>query len=306
MSRRNTMSKLDEELEGRFRGLERPVFVDPDLFTRLVQRRFRRERAKRVGALAVVVALVAVGAGGFALLSGSDRGGAEPATSGPPSFTSQPAVAASLPGVPFPACHVSSVHNFMGTSPYGGIVYMFSRGTSTGACPDVDAGNAYIALDRRGQGNANDTQVFGPIDCFKGCRVFGTPDLDGDAKAELAVVVVDGNGADSIELYRMDPNSDPPFQQINTIVSHKPMPVFFDWGGGGDYRAGAVCSQSSPRTFDVWHARLRDGKWQVVQQFMRLRGTTLIPTGTGKYATSLAGNLPSGGSYFCDSTPPTP
>ncbi len=296
------MSKLDEDLAGRLRALERPVFVDPDLFTRLVRKRSRRERAKRLGAVAFVVGLVAVGAGVFALANRSSRNGIEAATSPTPSFTTQAAVGASLPGVPFPACHATTMPPYSGLA---GTVYLFARGPESGPCPDVASGNAFLALYPDAFRLSSKPTIFGPIECFNSCRVFGSPDLNLKGP-ELAVVIKEREGVDSIELYHVSPHSDPPFELITVVNGGKRKPLRFDWGGIGDYRAGAVCSRSMPRTFDTWHARLHDGKWQVVQHFMRLKGTTAVPSGTGKYATSLAGDLPSGGLDFCDSTPPTP
>jgi hypothetical protein len=296
------MSKLDEELERRFCTSQRPVYVDPSLFTRLVQRRSRRERAKRLGALAFVVGLVAVGAGVFAITSGSDRNGTEPATSDAPSLTAEPAVGAMLPGVPYPACHATTMPGYSGV---GGTVYLFARGPESGLCPDVASGNAFLALYPDFLRLSSKPTIFGPIECFNSCRVFGSPYITLKGP-ELAVVVMEHEGVDTIELYHVEARSETPFMLINVLERGKRTPLRFDWGIHGDYRAGAVCSQSSPRTLDVWHARLEEGKWHVVQQFMRLRGTTMIPSGTGKYATSLAGNLPSGDPDFCDSTRPTP
>jgi hypothetical protein len=294
------MSKLDEELEGRFRALERPVSVDPALFTRLVRRRSRRERAKRLGAVVFVGGLVAAGAGVFALANGSGRNGTEPATSGPPRFTSQPAVGASLPGVPFPACHATTMPEYSGLA---GTVYLFARGPESGPCPDVASGNAFLALYTDAFRLSSKPIIFGPIECFSGCRIFGSPDLNLKGPV-LAVVFMEREGVDTIELYRVTPHSDTPFKLITVVNRGTRKPLRFDWGGTDDYRAGAVCSQSTPRTFDIWRARLLDGKWQVVQHFVRLRGTTAVPSGSGKYSTGLAANLPFGGSDFCDSTPP--
>jgi hypothetical protein len=295
------MSKLDEELERRFRTSQRPVYVDPSLFTRLVQRRSRYERAKRVSAIAFVFVLAAVGAGVFALVSRSERNGTEPATSGAPSFTSQPAVGATLPGVPFPACHATTMPPYSGLA---GTVYLFARGPESGPCPDVASGNAFLALYPAFRLSSKPI-VFGPIECFSGCRIFGSPDLNLRGP-ELAVVIMEREGVDSIELYQVSRHSDTPFKLITVLNGDKRKPLRFNWGGIDDYRAGAVCSQSMPRTFDIWHARFHDGNWHVDQRFMQLKGATAVQSGTATYTTGLAANLPASESDFCDSTPPIP
>jgi hypothetical protein len=183
-------------------------------------------------------------------------------------------------------------------------VYLFARGPESGPCPDLAPGNAFLALYPDFIQLSSKPTIYGPIECFNACRVFGTPDINLQGP-ELAVVVMEHEGVDSIELYHVDAHSDPPFTLINVLDRGKRTPLRFDWGSLGDYRAGAVCSASSPRTLDVWHARLRNGKWQVIQEFIRLKGTTAVLSGTGKYVTGLAGNLPAGDPDFCDSTPPT-
>jgi hypothetical protein len=257
---------------------------------------------KRVGAIAFVSALATVAAGVFVLANGPIQDGTGPAKSGSPSLSSHPAVGASLPGVPFPACHATNMPAYSGV---GGTVYLFARGPESGPCPDVASGNAFLALYPDLLRLSSKPTIFGPIQCFNSCRVFGSPyfNLKGP---ELAVVVMEHEGVDTLELYHVDARSETPFTLINVLERGKRTPLRFDWGIHGDYRAGVVCSQSRPRTVDVWQARLKEGKWQVVEQFMSLRGTTMIPSGTGKYATSLAGNLPSGDPDFCDSTLPTP
>ncbi len=295
------MSKLDEELERRLRGLERPLSVEPALFTRIVKKRSRRERSKRLSAIAFVVVLVAVGAGVFALANDSGTNGLGPAASSNPSYTSQPAVGATLPGIPFPACHASTMPGYSGV---GGTVYLFARGVESKPCPDTRPGNTFLALYPDVMRLSAKPTIFGPIECFHMCRVFGSPDVDLKGP-QLAVVVSDENDVASIELYSVDPHSAVPFTLITILDQGKRKPLRFDWGGSGDYRAGAGCSRSAPRTFVTWHAYLRDGNWHVTQHFMRLRGATAVPNGTGTYATGLAASLPHGDA-FCESTPPTP
>ena len=45
---------------------------------------------------------------------------------------------------------------------------------------------------------------------------------------------------DEIELYKIEPHSDPPFVQVMTIEAGKKVPFSFHWGGRDGYRAGAT------------------------------------------------------------------
>ena len=147
---------------------------------------------------------------------------------------------ATIRGVPYPVCNVSSVSaDFTGAH---GIAYLFSRETGSTCQSVAEADNAFLALDRRGQGRPGDVTVSGAIDCFKGCRVFGAPDLDGDGRAELAVVVVDGDAADSIEFYKVvSSDAGPVFKQV-TYGGTKA--VYTDWGGTANYRSGVECQRA--------------------------------------------------------------
>src|SRR5438552_15109317 len=246
-SRRRTMSKLDEELTGRFGKSERPLPIDPQLFAGLLKRRVRRERMKRASTVGLVLVIGVAGAVAYAL---AERGATvQPGSTATisPALSSEAAVAATIPGVPFPACHATSLNYYSERSEYGSI-YLFGRGTAGAACPELDSRNAYLGLNVGNLGPGPKPQIFGPIDCFTGCRIFGAPDINGDGKPELAVVVVDGTGADEIELYKIEPHSDPPFAQVMTIEAGKKVPFSFDWGGRHGYRSGATCPTTSEPT----------------------------------------------------------
>jgi hypothetical protein len=298
------MSKLDDELTGRFGKAERPLPVDPQLFAGLLKRRIRRERMKRANTVGLVLVIGLAGAMAYAL---AERGatvqpGSTATTS--PALPSQAAVAATIPGVPFPACHATSLNYYSERSEYGSI-YLFGRGKAGAACPELDSRNAYLGFNVGRIGPGPKPIVFGPIDCAQGCRIFGAPDIQGEGRPVLAVVVVDGTGADSIELYRIDPKADPPFTQIDAVVDRKRLPLSFDWGGVGRYRSGANCYTSGPAgTGDelvVWYANERGGVWHLVQRFLRIRGTLFRLDHVERSAGSGAkGFLPDGGGTdFC-------
>ena len=61
------MSKLDDELTGRFGKAERPLPVDPQLFAGLLKRRVRRERLKRASTVGLVLVIGLAGAMAYVL-----------------------------------------------------------------------------------------------------------------------------------------------------------------------------------------------------------------------------------------------
>ena len=306
------MSKLDEELTERFGKAERPLPVDPQLFAGLLKKRARRERMNRASTVGLVLVIGLAGAMAYAL---AERGGSvQPGSTATvsPAFPSQAAVAATIPGVPFPACHPTSLTYL---SPYSaaGSIYLFGRGTAEGPCPELNGRNAYLGLNVGNLGPEPKPQIFGPIDCFTGCRIFGAPDIDGDGRPELAVVVVDGTGADSIELYRIEPHADPPFTQITYLANGKRTPLSFDWGDAGTYRSGAYCFTSGPAgsgprdELVTWYADRSPGAWHLVQRFMRIDGATVqLDHVERSSAVGAAGLLPDGGGTDFCGAPVTP
>jgi hypothetical protein len=300
------MSKLDDDLTERFVKAERPLLADPQLFSGLLRKRVRRERMKRASTVGFVLVIGVAGAMAYAL---AERGATvQPGSTATisPALPSQATVAATIPGVPFPACHATSLNYYSERSEYGSI-YLFGRGTAGAACPELESRNAYLGLNVGNLGPGPKPQIFGPIDCFKGCRIFGAPDIDGDGRPELAVVVVDGTGADSIELYRIHPAADPPFTQVTEVNRESGTPLAFDWGSAPNYRAGANCvTVGKPTTglgdeLDIWHADLRGNTWHLVERFMAIDGDQVhLDHVERSSAVEADGFLPDGGgTNFC-------
>jgi DNA-directed RNA polymerase specialized sigma24 family protein len=290
----------EEALTERFESATRHAGADPQLFERLVTSMTRRATTKRVKTVAVAAVAVALGAGAYAVAHRSPTDRATPT----PTATLEPAIpadAASIPGVPFPACHVSATHSFSGG--WFGVIYVFGRGLPSVSCLKLGPSPVYLALDRGGAGRPKDTVVFGPIECDLGCRAFATGDVDGDGWAELAVVALDAPRADTIHLYRVHPDAVPPFRQITMVAGGERIPFSFQWGGTGAFRAGATCaSASDSRTpnLDVWTATRRGGVWHVEERFYAFQGVTATRVGSRRSSTTRTNLLPGGPSLeFC-------
>jgi DNA-directed RNA polymerase specialized sigma24 family protein len=268
----------DEALTERFNGAARHRQADPQLFERLVASMARRETTRRARTVVAVVLVVAAGAGIVALTERSPMDEASPSPTGGSRI---PADAATLPGVPFPACHVSVTHSFA-SSGWFGVVYLFGKGSPSVHCLKLGSTPTYLAIDTSGVGRPSQTVVFGPIHCELACRAFATADIDGDRWAELAVVAADRPDADTIELYRVRPDAPTPLRQMTTVVSGAPVRFSFAWGGAGPFHSGATCPDTGvPATtdLDVWHAMRRDGVWHLRETFYAVHGVSVTKVG---------------------------
>jgi hypothetical protein len=294
----DTDDPFDEVLTDRLGSLPRHADPDPGLFERLVISMTHRERVTRTREVGSVVGVVAIGAVLFAIVGRSARiDDDEPSPSSAPPFAAD-----TLPGVPFPACYVTVAHSYTREGGWFGLVYAFDRASSSGRCPDLAESDTYLALDRGGFGRH--TQVFGPIECFGACRAFGTPDIDGDGWNEFAVVVVDGEATDVIQLYRVNPQgARRPFTRITTVSSGTRSPLAIHWRGAGAASAGAMCPDPGSRAewdLDLWHAAKRDGVWSVREQRFRIRGATATRVDVRRSTVRDEAGLPEGGSLeFC-------
>jgi DNA-directed RNA polymerase specialized sigma24 family protein len=285
----------DEALIEQFARAARHREPDPRLFEELVTAMTRRQTTRRARTLALAVSVLALGGGLVALV---DRSPHDQATGTPTSTNASgiPADAAALPGVPFPACHVSVTHSFSETG-WSGVVYIFGKGSPSVPCLKLSAAQTYLAIDTRGAGRPKDVVVFGPIHCELACRAFATGDIDGDGWAELAVVVADRPRADTIELYRVRPDALTPVRQITTVVRGTSLPFSFAWSGAGPLRSGAACSGARHADLDVWRAKRRDGVWHQRETFYELRGASIEKVGGALSTTPDGSALPETGDF---------
>jgi DNA-directed RNA polymerase specialized sigma24 family protein len=278
----------DDALAERFEHATRHGAADPQLFEGLVASMTRRETTKRVRTVVVAGVTIALA---FAIIAVMNASPSERATPTPTTEPAIPADAAALPGVPFPACHVSVTHSFA-SSGWFGVVYIFGKGSPAVPCLKLGSTPTYLALDTGGAGRPSDTVVFGPIQCELACRAFATADIDGDGWAELGVVVADRTGADAIELYRVRPDALTPIRQMTTVVAGSSAPFSFEWGGAGPFRSGAICTGTTGTAtpdLDVWHAMRRDGVWHLRETFYAVHGVSLSKVGGKRSSTNEAG-----------------
>jgi hypothetical protein len=298
------MSRLDEDLTERFASAERHLPVDPQLFAGLLKKRVRRDQMKRASTVGLVLAIGLAGTTAYVL--GARSPTVQHASTATISLAvpSQATVGATIPGVPFPACHATSVTYYSERSQYGSI-YLFARGSAGAACPELDSRNAYLGLNVGNLGPGPEPQIFGPIDCFKGCRIFGAPNIEGYGHVALAIVVTEGTGADAIELYRIQPAADPPFTQMTTVIRGRRTPLYFDWGTTPNYRAGANCVTARKQIsglqheLDIWYAHLRGGSWHLVERFMAIDGDHVYLDHIARSTVGADGLPHGGGTDFC-------
>ena len=222
-----------------------------------------------------------------------------------PSPSPRAAGFATIPGVPDFVCNASTMLAHFARPDVPSVAYMYTR-AALGPCPVEPSKKWYLALSRHGLGPFSDTFVFGPVACSRDCKLFGAPDLDGDRRAELAVVVAGNTNtpADLIELYQVVKGGrDPVFRLVTVDVGGKRVPFYFSWGVVGNNRAGVECRAPLPRPsggLDFWTATNKRGVWHLVEQFATIRGSTMATVRTVRSTVTSAAALPSGGGTdFC-------
>ena len=293
------MTGDDQDLKTAMQTLARDADFAPDIED--VERHLyglrRRRLVDKISVWGVVVVIIAGVVTPLGLLSHlRQRNVAASSSASVP--TSGGPIPVGILGIDFPVCDVSTAQTDFGDAPVD--LDMFGRGSIGRGCVSVETGNAYLASYVL---EANKARVMGPVDCSgQGCHILGAVLL---REANIvAVVVVNGDAADSVELYRINQGHGHPFTQLTQIESGRRVPAYFDWGGTGDYRAGANCPHF--RLLDVWQAAHKGDRWHLVEYLSRIRGATVVRVQTLRSIVTDVDQLPSGGGHsFCGS-PATP
>lgn len=101
-------------------------------------------------------------------------------------------------GLGFPVCNVSSIKGRFSLPDANATVFVATRASDAGGCPQPEEAFNVVALDTDQDGLVDTS--FGPIECTLECRAFSAPDVDGDGTDEL-LVVQDGGAVVGLRLY---------------------------------------------------------------------------------------------------------
>lgn len=188
-----------------------------------------------------------------------------------------PAPAVANLGLGFPVCDVQSMSADLDGDGTPDTAYLASKMSDVGGCPTNGTDFEILLVDLNGDGLADAS--YGPLQCDSRCRTFGTPDLDGDGRADIAIIQQD-HPVDFVSTYRIiRPGSDQvavaPFADPDPIGPHAF--VDFPWGSSGGGIGGAYCGSQEEGTYRlaVWTAVQNvDGTYDVTQDlYIAIEGT---------------------------------
>ena len=284
------MSRADERIRRELHGLERPVRTD--VFDRVASRK-RRRRAIHRAQVAGLMALVILGtiAGGYGLLqvfAPAER----TVPGGPPSGAAQP----STTQVPAPQmCQPSTVRTDLnGDGTLDLVEVSFEPPSPETLCTAADRPGPYHAHVEISTGP--DTAVAFTQDLPEcepwACRVFATPDLDGDGANEVAIQLAFGASTTTFSLYRFDPGTAPdggglarleiaePGDPWDPTYGLRPGPATFTWYGSVTHQQWLSCDEDPEggvAAMTALRSERDPGRYLVHGTLLRLVGTELVP-----------------------------
>jgi hypothetical protein len=265
------MPTFDEELKNRINEAAPRTTPNHDLFDGLALRKRHRAKARKVGTIATVVAVLIGTIAAFALV---DRTSTTPRPIGEPS----PSPAENL-GLGYPICHVSTMPITTGLGT--GTAAVFTKEPDDG-CPEGNAAVVGVGVDIDGDGSLD--AVTAPLpDCFVNCDAFATPDINGDGMSEVAVSTEGADGF-GIELYVVGiaPPSVEPVQLDGR-------PFQFAWADVAAHASSASCATSdvgSP-VFIVYGIDKEGADAIVHEQTYEIQGATAVTQRTNRYRVDL-------------------
>ncbi len=159
-------------------------------------------------------------------------------------------------------------------------VYLAAKMSDAGGCPTNGTDFELLVVDLNADGKA-DVSV-GPLQCDSRCRMFGTPDLDGDGRADIAIIQQD-HPVDFVTTYRLVGGALEPFVVADGAGTH---PLAIAWGHDASTSpptvSGAFCnpSEAGPELV-VWEADERGGgAYRERQRSYHFDGSQLIQPST--------------------------
>lgn len=210
-------------------------------------------------------------------------------------------------GLGFSVCDVQSMSADFDGNGSPDVAYLATKISGVGSCPSP-SDHAYLGIDTNGDGQVD--RAIGPLSCDASCRPFGTPDLDGDGRADIAIVQQD-HPVDFVTTYSLvDPGSDHAglgaFAGSDTTGTHA-FPIA--WGALPDGVAGAYCGSQEEGTYRLvtWSATNNpDGTYALTQRLWVVTGETFQFVSESNDPSVPKDTLPEGGgSTFCG-VPVTP
>jgi hypothetical protein len=285
------MSRADERIRRDLQGLERPVRTD--VFERVASRRHRRRALHRAGVTSLAVAVVAGSLlGGYGLLRiFAPAGKALPGDGASSAPKPQPTVSQAAE-----MCQLSSADtlDLNGDGRNDLVEVYFEPPSPETACLAADRPGPYHAHVEISTGP--DTAVAYTQDLPEcepyGCRVFATPDLDGDGANEVAIQLAFGASTTSFAIYRFDPLASvetgalhrleiaepgDPWDQTYGLV---PGPATFTWYGSVTHQQWLSCDEDPehrPALITALRSEEDPGLYLVHGTLLRLVGQELRP-----------------------------
>ncbi len=250
------MSRVDDELRRRLRGLERPVRTD--VLERVATRKRRRRAAHRLGVVGVAAAVVlGTLAGGYGLLRVFAPGRGAGTVGEGPSPRPEP-----------PRCAVSTVDT---ADLNGDGMADVIEVSADPPAPDLpcSAGEPVtyrvaVRITTAPGVGIDHVQPLPECDMPYACRVLATPDIDRDGSHEVAIQLSFGASTTTFALYRFDAEApDGPLVRLEVVEPGDPWdptfglppgPATFAWYGSVTHLHWLSCDEDPERRLAVMTA----------------------------------------------------
>lgn len=192
--------------------------------------------------------------------------------------TATPAPAVADLGLGFRLCDVQSMAADFDGNGSPDTAFLASKMSDVGGCPTNGTDFEVLEVDLTADGLADVS--YGPLRCATRCRAFGTPDLDGDGRADIAIIQQD-RPVDFITTYRLEGSTLTPFVVTDGSGTHPLVIASGEVRGGPSpsvamYLAGAFCQSPNLSTYRlaIWTADQNpDGTYESHQDRYVFRGS---------------------------------
>jgi hypothetical protein len=307
------MPGVDERIRSEMDRLARPVEMDGAL-DRIRGRRARRRVVHRVQVVALAVFVLAgTAAGGYGLtrLFAPAPEGVEPARS-PEASVPPPEDTPAPDGTEL--CDTTASAADLDGDGQKDLVIVYAPVDVPGSteCESDQVGLRYEArvtfgFESEGGGFVAEPQPLPECDGPFQCKLFATPDLDADGRAEVAITIYTGGPALYFAIYRLDPDWNlgdaalerlqiaPPGDPWHEEWGSPPGPAMFLWYGSVTHQHSVGCTThpDGRRTISVktgLRTEEAPGPYDVHITALRLEGATLLVEGSYDFPAARAEN----------------